>query len=70
MAITRTRSNPVAVLAEHDRPPPARLIPLTRNQIARRAAALIIQPVITRQQGMQQLRNAIRAAVQPGLTPA
>ena len=35
---------------------------------ARARQELCYQPVITRQQGMQQLRNAIRAAVQPGLT--
>lgn len=34
----------VAALAEHARPPPAGLIPLTRNEIARLAATLIIQP--------------------------
>ena len=34
----------VTALAEHDRPPPAGLIPLTRNEIARLAATLIIQP--------------------------
>jgi hypothetical protein len=34
----------VAALAEHDRPPPPGLIPLTRNEIARLAATLIIQP--------------------------
>jgi hypothetical protein len=34
----------VAVLAEHDRPPPAGLIPLIRNEIVRLAAALIIRP--------------------------
>ena len=34
----------VAALAEHAQPPPAGLIPLTRNEIARLAAALIIQP--------------------------
>jgi hypothetical protein len=31
-------------VAEYDRPPPAGLIPLTRNETARLAAALIIQP--------------------------
>jgi hypothetical protein len=34
----------VAALAEHAQPPPAGLIPLTRNEIARLAAVLIIQP--------------------------
>jgi hypothetical protein len=34
----------VAALAEHDRPPPAGLVPLSRNEIARLTAALIIQP--------------------------
>jgi hypothetical protein len=35
----------VAALAEHAQPPPPGLIPLTRNEIARLAAVLIIQPV-------------------------
>ena len=34
----------IAALAEHAQPPPAGLIPLTRNEIAHLAAALIIQP--------------------------
>ena len=34
----------VATLTEHAQPPPAGLIPLTRNEIAHLAAALIIQP--------------------------
>jgi hypothetical protein len=34
----------IAALAEHAQPPPPRLIPLTRNKIARLAAALIIRP--------------------------
>ena len=34
----------VAALAEHAQPPPAGLIPLTRNEIAHLAAALTIQP--------------------------
>jgi hypothetical protein len=34
----------IAMLAEHAQPPPAGLIPLTRNEIARLAAVLIIQP--------------------------
>ena len=33
----------VAALTEHAQPPPAGLIPLTRNEIARLAAALITQ---------------------------
>jgi SRSO17 transposase len=35
----------VAALAEHTQPPPAGLIPLTRNEIAWLTATLIIQPV-------------------------
>jgi hypothetical protein len=34
----------VTALAEHAQPPPAGLIPLTRNEIARLAAALITPP--------------------------
>jgi hypothetical protein len=34
----------VAALTEHAQPPPPGLIPLTRNEIADLAAALIIQP--------------------------
>ena len=34
----------VAAAAEHAQPPPAGLIPLTRNEIARLAAALITPP--------------------------
>jgi hypothetical protein len=34
----------VAALAEHAQPPPPGLIPLTRNEIARLATAVIIQP--------------------------
>jgi hypothetical protein len=34
----------VAALAEHAQPPPPGMIPLTRNEIARLAAVLIIQP--------------------------
>ena len=34
----------ITALAGHDRPPPAGLIPLTRNEIARLAAALAISP--------------------------
>lgn len=34
----------VAALIEHAQPPPAGLIPLTRNEIAHLAADLIIQP--------------------------
>jgi len=34
----------VATLTEHTQPPPAGLIPLTRNEIARLATVLIIQP--------------------------
>ena len=34
----------IAAAAEHAQPPPAGLIPLTRNEIARLAAAVIIQP--------------------------
>jgi hypothetical protein len=34
----------ITALTEHARPPPAGLVPLTRNEIARLAAALIIQP--------------------------
>ena len=34
----------VAAAAEHAQPPPAGLIPLTRNEIARLAATLTIQP--------------------------
>jgi hypothetical protein len=34
----------IAALTERAQPPPAGLIPLTRNEIARLAAALIIQP--------------------------
>jgi hypothetical protein len=39
------RPGHIATLTEHAQPPPAGLIPLTRNEIARLAAALIIQPV-------------------------
>ncbi len=35
----------VAAIAEHAQPPPAGLIPLTRNEVARLAAALISPPV-------------------------
>jgi SRSO17 transposase len=34
----------VAALAEHAQPPPAGMIPLTRNEVARLAAAVIIEP--------------------------
>jgi hypothetical protein len=34
----------VAALAEYAQPPPAGMIPLTRNEIARLAAAVIIEP--------------------------
>jgi hypothetical protein len=34
----------ITAQAEHARPPPAGMVPLTRNEIARLAAALILQP--------------------------
>ncbi len=34
----------MAALAEHAQPPPPGLVPLTRNEIAHLAAAVIIQP--------------------------
>ena len=44
LAMLAWPSSPSPRLTEHAQPPPAGLIPLTRNEIARLAATLIIQP--------------------------